>query len=454
MTRRARAAPAIVALVAAWLPARGLAQTLAPPTPALTGGDVGLVHLEARAGSPALALVLALPSGSADDPPGLEGVARVLAGTVARTISEAVGSASVITEIDVGPHGTRIRAIALADRWRETWTALEDAAFGSALDDGLVTAEKADLEETLVFSSGAPHLDVLGETRRLLFGESEARPPDGTIETVRALGAADVEAFRRTHYRRDDAALVLVGALDEATARRELGLPSAATQVDAAPDADSLAVADSLARGEPPALPGDPVADATPAEPGQDSAPWGGSLPWSAGDRVRIAQEVTSTWIAVAYPAPAEMPTTLLEALAHRLTEALNPTPNDPGLFSARVRVDPVRGGRALLIEAAVLPDAADRWESRILATVEGLATPLQADFFRWQRRRFRSAVLLRDATPEGAADRRVDDLMEAGHVRDLVEAVWALDAEGFARGASSLGPPRILVYGPDLAGS
>jgi hypothetical protein len=34
-----------------------------------------------------------------------------------------------------------------------------------------------------------------------------------------------------------------------------------------------------------------------------------------------------------------------------------------------------------------------------------------------------------------------------------LGDALWRLDAATLAAAAAALGPPRILVYGPDLAG-
>jgi hypothetical protein len=99
-----------------------------------------------------------------------------------------------------------------------------------------------------------------------------------------------------------------------------------------------------------------------------------------------------------------------------------------------------------------VVPEAAAGWETRILGAVERLATEAPAeDFFRWRRRRFRAERLLVESAPEVEARRITADLLRDGRSRDLGVEIWGLDGQELLRAARSLGPPRILVLGPDL---
>jgi predicted Zn-dependent peptidase len=426
------------------------AQALAPLQEGFRG-DVGRVHVEARPASTVTALALALPVGSALDPEGREGTARILAGAVARRVEEVLGAAGGVVRVEVTPYRTSITVLATSDHWNDAARSLLRAAFGEAPDAASVAAEVGGLLEGLTFEAGAPIQDVRRETARLLHGGSEtaSRAPGGTAEGLAALTAEDVAAFRSAHYRATEAALSVVGVDDRREALASLGVSVAEVE----PDSARAAAADTAA--------GPPAADSLAPSPAPtDSATrppslaFQGALPWSRADRVRIAPDVTSTWIAVAYPVPDDLPATLLEFVSHRLGEELNPSPSDPGLFSARVAVRTLPGGRVLLVEAAVLPDAADRWEARIPAALAALTEPVDEAFFRWQRRRFRAATLLAEASPETAAARHASDLLTLGGVRRLAEAVWALDAATLAAGVAALGPPRVLVFGPDLAGS
>lgn len=456
---------ALTILVGATAAAPLAGQGLAPGTPGLTGGRVGRIHIEELPGTPAVGMALALPVGSADDPDGLEGSARVMAGTIRRRVESALGPGGGTVAVSVTPHLTLIRLAVLPESWQVAWRALTAAAFEDTPAAPDVAAVVANLQEVLTFEAGAPIVDVRNQTRALLYGAASpaARPTDGTLESVGRIDAGALDGFRRRTYRADDASLSVLGALGgEDAARRVLGLPPAplpaiVDSLVATPDtaaADSMgaaasAGADSVA-GAPPAPSPDSAATGVPPAP--DTA-YVGALPWDQGDRIRVVQEVTNTWITVAYPVPSDMPATLLEFLSRRLTEDFNPSPPDPGVFNVQVDVRTLDSGRALVVEAAVLPDAADRWEQRILDGVEALAIPAEDAFFRWQRRRFRSAELLREAVPEQAAARRAQDLVRDGEVRALRAAVWTLGPSELARAASALGPPRILVYGPDLGG-
>ena len=118
------------------------------------------------------------------------------------------------------------------------------------------------------------------------------------------------------------------------------------------------------------------------------------------------------------------------------------------------VRVEETPAGAVLMVEASVFPESAERWEARILGAMEGLATQVTPDdFFAWRRRRFRAARLVEEAAPEVEARRITADLLRDGRMRDLGVEIWSLRPEAVQAAARALGPPRIMLLGPDLAG-
>lgn len=138
--------------------------------------------------------------------------------------------------------------------------------------------------------------------------------------------------------------------------------------------------------------------------------------------------------------------------MAHLLKEELDPTPPPPDRYNLDVRIQDTPRGPVLVVEAAVFPESADRWEQRILSVVRELADEeMGEDFFRWRRRRFRAARLLEEAAPEREAQRMAADLLRHGRVRNLGLEIWGLDALALQHAARSLGAPRIFLLGPDL---
>jgi len=147
------------------------------------------------------------------------------------------------------------------------------------------------------------------------------------------------------------------------------------------------------------------------------------------------------------------LPRTTLELLAHLLLEELDPVPPDAARYSVDVEVLDPPGGPVLQVTASLLPEALDRWEARVLEAVDSLAArPMEEDFFRWRRRRFRTRRLLAEAAPEVQATRLTRDLALLGRVRDLDAEVWSLSPSSLVEAARALGEPRILRFGPDLA--
>ncbi len=394
----AAAGLALLALVAA-----------SPPARAQETGPYARVAVSRHAVGTMVAVSLRVPAGSRDDQDGYGGTAWLLAHVLARQADSTLDPGQATLSVTVGRGSTLFTLLAVPEAWRACWGAVDSVLFRAPLDVDDLQAERRDLLERLSFENHSPERDFGEAVAELLAkpGDPWARPVRGTAESVGAVTPANLSLFRSDHYHARSAVLALVGPLGEGP------VPEAADTT----------------------LPAPPT-----------------GMAWRTGARTVHTQDVTSTWIAVAYPAPADLSRTTLEMLAHLVDEELDPTPPAPDRYSVDVRIEDAPGGPVLLVEATVFPEASDRWEKRILDTVAALARkPMQADFFRWRRRRFRTERLLAEAAPEAEANRLTADLLREGRARDLDAETWGLDAEAVASAARSLGEPRILRLGPDL---
>jgi predicted Zn-dependent peptidase len=391
----------------------GLLATAAPAAPQAPG--YRLRGVQAHAHQTAVAVAVRLHAGSQDDQDGREGTAwllgRVLEAQAVRALADAGSEAAV--RVSVERATTLVTVLAFPEDWQAAWAVVDSILFEGALDPAVVEAHRAELAERLAFEAGSPVQDFETEAAGLLAepGSPFARPVRGTLSSLATLTQRDLAGYRGTHLRRSLAVQAIVGPVP--------------------PDAGAIL---------------DPPAPA-PSRPD--------GLAWLTGDRRTQVQDVTSTWIQVAYPAPPDLPRTRLELIAHLIGEELDPTPPAPDRYSVDVRLEETPRGHVLVVEAAVFPEATGRWEERITGAVRSLAEePIPEDFFRWRRRRFRTARLLEEATPEAQAARMTADLLRDGVVRDLGLEIWGLDTQAVGETARALGEPRIFILGPDLAGS
>jgi len=394
---------ALAALATAWVTPGVAAQVTTPP-PA-TGHRLEVVD----SGAVVVASTLRAPSGTADDPPGLEGLTHTVVEAQRRALSELPGVLAVE---------------AVATRWEVRITLVTTPAAAAAADRALHSGASmlqglppalAAARERFAFTAETPAAEVELEAARLFagFGAAWARPPRGSAATVEAITPA------------------------VAVARWDALLETPWVE----------------ARVAPPDAVGDPAASAPlPGRAGRDSVEARSSAAvWTAGDRQRIVRDVTNMWIVAAFPIPADLSRTSLDHLVHRIEEILSPVPGDPALIAAGVEVARLPGGDVLVVRATVLPAAAARWEARIRGLPSDITPPFDPDFFRWERRRFRAHLLLRDAAPAARSARIAADLLEGGEVRRLAEEAWELAPDDLANAAGRLGPPRILVLGPDV---
>ena len=404
---RSRTAALLAALALAWpvaVTAQGVDAGPAPP-------GIAVVR---RPAATLVAVTLVIPAGSADDPADLPGVARLTGDAVAETVRWRLDPDARL-EVRVERGWTAFTLLATPDVWVRSWAVLEDVLFRVPLTSAPIEAARAALLAGFTFEQGAPVREFQRELYATLAGRVSAwsHDPRGEPGALRKVDPAVVESFRARAYQLRTATAAVVGPVNEGEAR------SAVAPVGTSP-LPERAVGDDMA--------------------------------WDDGKRILLEREVTNAWIGAFFPAPADLPRTRLDFLAHEVREALHPSPPDPGLFSADVRIEDTPGGPVLVVEAAVMPEGAPAWERRILAAVKSLEREPDVGFFGYHRRRFRNAMLLREGQPELAALRMALDLQREGRVRPLQDEVWEIGPRAQADAADELGEPRVLVMGPELA--
>lgn len=389
------------------LPGAGLARQDSIPPQVPTGPQYRLRAVSPHAHGTAVAVALRLPAGSQDDQEGFEGTAWLLGRVLEDQANQALDAAEAVVTASVGRSSTVFTLLALPEAWEAAWARVDSILFRAPVDAAALERHRAEQRARMTFEAGSPYRDFEADAAGILAdpGSPFTRPIHGTAASLAIVSTQTLTLYRDAFFRRDAAAQALVGPL---------------------PDEPS------------------PPATATP--------PARAGMAWLSGQRIARVQDVTSTWIAAAYPAPASLPRTHLELVAHLLEEALDPTPPPPDLYGLDVRIEETPGGPVLVVEASVYPEASRAWETRILNEVRRLAGEPQAeDFFRWRRRRFRTARLLEEAAPEVEARRITADLLRDGGARSLATEVWSLDARDLQAAAKALGEPRILLLGPDL---
>jgi len=405
--RRARACALLALGAGLALPASGAAQARM--------ADVARgVHVAEHAGATLVAVTVVVPAGSADDPRDLPGTARLTAETIAQGIRWRLDPDASRLDLRVERGWTAFTLLAAPDVWARAWGVVEDALFRLPVGDAPMAAAREQLVSGFAFEEGAPVREFQREFYRTLTSAVDpwSRDPRGNPEALRRIDQLALAGFRSTHYVMSRATVAAVGPITERAGREAL-----------APLGTTPPMTGSGFRG--------------PA--------------WERGARTPLAREVTNTWIGAAFPAPPDLPRTQLEFAALELEEALNPDPPDPGMFSATVRIEDTPRGPVMVAQAAVMPEVAANWERRITRAIEQLSEERDEPFFRMQRRRFRSAILMREGVPEEASLRMALDLMREGRVRPLQQEVWEIGADELADAVDALEAPRILLMGPEI---
>ena len=368
----------------------------------------------------AVAVAVRAPAGSRYDEPGLEGTAWLLGKVLESEANGALDTAGALVSVSVDRNDAVLTLLSVPEAWPDALAVVLDLVLRGELDARSIESARADLLADLSFEGNAPVRAFETEVPKMLapLDLEWSRPARGGLASVARMDRDNLTRFRDERYRTDVLSVAVVGAVRAADVLAWLRRPAA---VDLAH------------------IPRAPVLE---------------THAWQEGSRTHLVQEVTSAWIAVAYPVHPSTERTTLELLGHVIQEDLTPSPPDPDVYNAGVRVDDTPGGTVLVVESTVSPEAAGRWEARVLDVVRDLARePLEEAFFRWRRRRFRAVRLLEEAAPERKAVRLTHDLTTQGIRRDLSDEIWSQDADGVWRAARTLGDPRVLVLGPDLTG-
>ena len=402
----------LVAALGLTLPGAAHAQVIPPPAPLPARG----VHVSERPGATLVAVTVVIPAGSAEDPPALPGAARLVAETVAQVVRWRIDPDASQLDVRVERGWTAFTLLAAADVWERSWAVLEDAFLRLPLGDAPMEAARARLIAGFAFEEGTPVHEFQRELYRTIAGASDpwSRDPRGIPSALAGASLDVLAAFHARQYVPARATAAVVSPITEREGRAAL----------------------------------EPLGITPPLTGSSRRAP-----AWDDEDRLEVERQVTNAWIGVAFPAHPALPRTRLEFVAHQLKEALNPSPPDPGVYAATVNIKDTPRGPVIVAQAAVMPEATGTWERRIRAAMARLEDEPAEALFRWQRRRFRSAILLREGVPEEAALRMALDLMRDGRVRPLQEEVWEIGPEEVADAAAALEEPRILLMGPDLGG-
>lgn len=371
------------------------------------------VHVAQRPGATLVAVTVVIPVGSLHDPEGAPGTARFLAEIIAHSVRRRTDADPSRLDLRVERGWTAFTLLSTGDAWTRSWVALESAMFRRPLEDVAREEVRTRLLARFAFEEGIPAHEFQRELHRILVGTGHPwnRDPRAMRSTIDAVDSSVLEEFRARHYVAELAVAAVVGPVAEQAAH------------------EALFPVGQDARGA--------------IVPGGDPA-------WTEGDRLVLEREVTNAWIGVFFPSPLDQRRTLLEFLAFQLQDELNSLPPDPGLYSATVHIEDTPRGPVLVAQAAVVPEASGRWEERILRAMERLGENDNA-LFRWRRRRFRSASLLREAEPEATALRMALDLVREGRARSLPKEIPEIDAYELTDAVGSLANPRILLMGPDL---
>lgn len=449
-----------------------LAAPFAAPLQGQGSAEPGRVLVETRPGAAGVAVSVRFPAGALDDPGGSEGTAFMLGRVVEAEAERRVASLSARAHVEVGLQATTVTLFAPSDAWLPAWREVAALLTDAPLPESTVAAARERIVDELIFQSGAPvrAFDTAWRGLRLsgtgAGSGNPARPPQGTVQGVSTISASTLEAFRARHLGWGSAVVAVVGNASLAEVA-ELGARSPELVAELPSDtarAPAPVAADTTAPVEPAAAPAgvaDPAAgtEALPAATRRIAFPprpltvppseAGGARAWTAGERQVIDEEITSTWIGVAWALPPDTPWVLADFLSHVVAESLNPSPPDPGLYRADVRLEEAGGARLLVITATVDPQSAVAWEARILETLEGVAfDPPPGAFFELTRRRYRSERLLTFADPALRA-RWLTARAADGSTPPVISVdSWGLTREALAALAALRGEPRILLYG------
>jgi predicted Zn-dependent peptidase len=409
------------------------------------------------------AVAIRFPVGSAQDPAGQEGTANLLGDLLQDAANSQLVASGAEVLVEVGAEEFLLTLLTPPDRWKEGVGVVEGLLFRGDLAQASADLEsiRREIIDVLTFERGSPVREFEVARSSLIRGEGApgARPSMGSVNSVSLLTFAALDRYRQAYLTRGSAMVAVTGPVVPSDAEATFGLPVRVIEpggarilppIVAAPEAPfpgGVAI-DTV---QPPAPLGPSPRAAADSSPLRVPAVPTSGPAWSVGERIETDRELTSTWIAAAYPLPPGSPPVLLEFLSHLVEEALNPSPPDPGLYQVESELTWLDDRPILLISASVDPRTVGAWEERILGIMPELAeSPPTGSFFDLARRRFRSALLIGLAAPENRVRWAVREASRPDAASLAIENdLWRLDREGVAGAAAAALPPRVRMIGP-----
>jgi len=404
-----------------------------------------------------VALTLHLPVGSAADPEGREGTATLLGRAVEDILNARLQDRESQVSVHVGEHDLALTLTTPPDGWHFPLEEARDVLLNRSFSSGEIDRVRQLQMQRLVFEEGAPVRIFQVERMGLIQGidSPAARPMSGSRESLERITADDLGAFQTTHLRPTSPVLAIVGPVDRDEVARRLSVePTVASATSFFRDAAGSTTGNQRATSDTTAPLEDPAPTIRTRLSRELDPPLSvarsGAMAWISGDRRLRNMELTSTWMAIAWPFPESTPETLLDFLAHNLHEALVPSPPDPGLYGAEVDIHQVDGRPIVVASVTVDPRVALRWEERTLERMSALAqSPPEGSFFELTRRRYRNRLLLQLSDPVNRSRQLADEVARTGAIRDLQAHIWRLTREGLSDLAASAGEPRVFLLGP-----
>ncbi len=217
---------------------------------ASSNGALAGLFVETSLALPLIGLSLSLKTGSALDPVGKEGVARLMARLIRRT---GAGRTAVDTDLLLDAMGASLGAEAASSTIGLHGGAISRSSdrFIDALSEVVTKPSfRKDEFELLVREAEGELVETLDNDRslarrwfrrKLFEGHPYARPPGGTIASLRRITLADLEALYAQVFVRKNIILGLAGELDDDAAHRwgerlTAALPEGAAFVDDVPE--------------------------------------------------------------------------------------------------------------------------------------------------------------------------------------------------------------------------
>lgn len=169
---------------------------------------------------PVVSLRLLVRAGSADDPPGRQGTATLVAalldqGTAnldARQIADTIDSAGGLIECAAGRDLSFLHVVVLSDTLDMGMALLADMARNPSFSSDEIERQRQQLLAGLRVSEQDPEYMANVAFDRLVFGfHPYGFPIHGTAETLARVTRSDIEEYHRTHYAPNNAILAVVG---------------------------------------------------------------------------------------------------------------------------------------------------------------------------------------------------------------------------------------------------